>query len=140
MNLPKSREVVYIAGAFTHPDGLVVAHHCNAANALARRAREFGLVPFVPHTGLAGGHAMTRGEGGPGEVVVTLPDLTWDRAMEECRELLSRADAVLMVEGWEGSKGAREERALALSLGIPVFHALGDLMAARLGLKQRRPA
>ncbi|HEU5117641.1 MAG TPA: DUF1937 family protein [Isosphaeraceae bacterium] len=136
----QSREVVYIAGPFTHRDGLVVAHHCNAANALARRVREFGMVPFVPHTGIAGGHAIVRGEGGPGEVVVTLPDLTWERAMEECRELLGRADAVLMVEGWERSKGATEERALAQSLGIPVFETMCDLMAGALGLKQRRRA
>lgn len=136
MNLPKSREVIYIAGPFTDPNPIQVARNCNSANELAIRVRAFGMVPFCPHTALAGSivHTVER------EPVFLLPQITWEKAMEECREFLSRADAVLMVGGWRNSKGATEERALALSLGLPVFDSFADLVAGALGLKQRRPA
>lgn len=129
MNLHKSREVVYIAGPFSNDDPAIVVHNCNVANALARRVRDFGLVPFVPHTGLAGGHSSMDGLD---EQMVSLPDLTWEQAMVECRELLQRFDAVLMVEGWERSRGATEERELAKACGIPVFDSFAELIAAGL--------
>ena len=40
---------------------------------------------------------------------------------------LVRADALLMLEGWEESTGATKERAVALALGIPVFYSMEDL-------------
>lgn len=130
MNLQKSREVVYIAGAYTAPTAAGIVANCNAAHALAKRVRAFGLVPFVPHTGLAGGVtdlAFAR-------PFYDLPTLTWEEAMVDCRELLQRCDAVLMVEGWESSKGATEERELAKERGIPVFDSFTQLVAAGLGV------
>lgn len=137
MNLQKSREVIYIAGPFTSDDPLVVAHNCNVANALARRVRAYGLVPFVPHTGLAGGHTALGELESPR---VSLAELTWEQAMTECRELLQRCEAALMVEGWERSRGATEERALAKACGIPVFDTFADLVAAGLGVKKAEVA
>ncbi|MBS1766011.1 MAG: DUF1937 family protein [Acidobacteria bacterium] len=137
MNLHKSREVVYIAGPFTSDDELIVAHHCNVASALARRVRAYGMVPFVPHTGLAGGHTALNEQSSPR---VGLPDLTWEQAMVECREILQRCDAMLMVEGWERSRGATEERALAKACGIPVFDTFAELIAAGLHGAKREAA
>lgn len=137
MNLSqKSREVIYIAGPFTNDDKRTVAANCNAANELARRIRHYGLTPFVPHTGLAGGRSLCYPDGA---VQTVAPDLTWEEAMVDCRELLQRCDAVLMVEGWERSRGATEERALAKERGIPVFDTFAELVAAGLGIKREVP-
>lgn len=134
--IPKSREVIYIAGPFTSSDNIVVACNCNAANALARRVRALGYVPFVPHTGLAGGQAALNYAGA---VYVGLSDLGWEEAMVECRELLQRCDAVLMVEGWQKSRGATEERTLAKSCGIPVFDSVCEMLEAELAI-EKKPA
>ncbi len=129
--LPKSREVVYIAGAYTAPDTRGIAANCNSAHALARRVRAFGLVPFVPHTAMGGGETL----GFLYDPLYKVPRLTWEEAMVECREFVQRCDAVLMVEGWERSRGATEERELAKACGIPVFGSFAELVAARLAVK-----
>lgn len=133
MNLTKSREVVYIAGPYSAPTPDELAVNCTAAHALAKRVRAFGLVPFVPHTALGGGETL----GFLNDPIYRVPSLTWEEAMIECREFVQRCDAVLMVEGWERSRGATEERALAKACGIPVFDTFAELVAA--GLHGKRP-
>lgn len=49
--------------------------------------------------------------------------------LEADLELLSRCDAVLMLEGWEVLKRANAERLHALELGIPVYYKLQELAA-----------
>jgi hypothetical protein len=44
------------------------------------------------------------------------------RFLQGYLELLSRCDCVLTVPGWENSKGAQAEVALAKEIGLPVFH------------------
>jgi len=51
----------------------------------------------------------------------------WLYCMRKTIPMLMEADAVYMLKGWKGSKGAVIERNLALSLGIPVFYKLEDL-------------
>ncbi|HZU52254.1 MAG TPA: DUF4406 domain-containing protein [Holophagaceae bacterium] len=133
MNLPKSREVVYIAGPFTAEDRRQIVRNCNNAHFLALRVRALGYTPFVPHTGLAGGIA----ELSAGELIYELPDLGWELSMVDCRALLPCFQAVLMVEGWETSRGATEERELAKAYGIPVFDTFSELVAAGLGIHRR---
>lgn len=146
MNLHKSREVIYIAGPFTAETKHEIAVNCNRASDLALRVRALGLVPFAPHTGLAGGYASrellqqsiaTALRRKAEVVIVAIPDLEWEAAMVECRELLQRCDAMLMVEGWERSKGATEERELAKACGIPVFDTFAELVAAGLAIPKR---
>lgn len=50
--------------------------------------------------------------------------LPWVVYMHIAREILisGEIDAVYMLEGWEGSRGARLEREWALSMGIPVYY------------------
>jgi hypothetical protein len=40
---------------------------------------------------------------------------------------LAKADAVILVPGWETSKGTKRELAIAEELGIPVFENIVDL-------------
>ena len=65
-----------------------------------------GFMPIVPHT-MGPHHGMS-----------------WDEAMERCRLTVSRLDPardmVVLLPGWEGSKGTLEEMRLAEKLGITV--------------------
>jgi hypothetical protein len=38
------------------------------------------------------------------------------------RELLHRADSIIMLNEWERSEGSRGERGIAIGKGIPIFY------------------
>lgn len=124
--------LVYIAGRFA--GDTPEAHEANVAHAAGYRAQvaALGAYPVCPHTN-------TQGLGGPlgqGE----------NRAMTEfwydgsC-ELLRRCDALLLIPGWEQSRGSQRERAAAGAWGIPVFVVdttlVEPLQALRLWLAER---
>lgn len=46
---------------------------------------------------------------------------SFEQWLEMDEEILSRCDAVVFVEGWQNSKGARREYHFATAKGIPVF-------------------
>ena len=125
---------IYVAGAYTAPTPHGIAENINAAADLAEDLRAAGFLPYVPHTGLAGARAvgvdLVEGEGRKQDVFLCLPDLTWDEAMDDCRDLLPRMDALILVPGWQESRGAKEEKALAEAEGLPVFFTLAALRAA----------
>lgn len=50
----------------------------------------------------------------------------WQQYMRPSLKLMLDAEAVYMLSGWSGSRGARIEWQLAQDLGIPVFYE-GDL-------------
>lgn len=47
--------------------------------------------------------------------------LEWAMAMVVCLSLIEIADRVVMLPGWESSRGARRERDYALERDIPIF-------------------
>jgi hypothetical protein len=52
-----------------------------------------------------------------------LPDeMTWEEYMMICIPMLSVADSVYMLNGWERSKGASIEHSEALSSGKEIFY------------------
>jgi len=53
-----------------------------------------------------------------------LPDKIW---LDGCCELLSRCDAVLMLDGWKQSEGATLEFELANTLGLEIYYDLKDI-------------
>jgi len=56
-------------------------------------------------------------------------DYTYDMYFEPNAEWLKVADAVLMIPGWEESKGALKEMDIAKRRDIPIFTNIPDLMA-----------
>ena len=46
---------------------------------------------------------------------------TWDAFMLGYLTMLHRCDAVVMLPGWRGSRGARIERSFADNRGVPVY-------------------
>jgi len=51
----------------------------------------------------------------------TQPDAPPDFWLEMDKKILAKCERVLLLPGWEGSVGAREEKALAERRGIPVY-------------------
>lgn len=49
------------------------------------------------------------------------PGLPYGAYMNACLALLPYADAIVMLEGWEGSAGAKMEHRIAQGLGLPVL-------------------
>lgn len=45
----------------------------------------------------------------------------WQYCIKEAIKVLITADGVIMLDGWDTSKGAQLERIIALGIGIPVF-------------------
>ena len=97
--------VIYIAGAFTAPDRWQLEANVRRAEEAALDVATHGGVPLCPH-------AMYRNYDG------TRTAAYWYEATEE---LLRRCDAILLLEGWEESKGSVAEKKLAEQLGLPVF-------------------
>lgn len=93
----------YLAGKYTGTPEETLANVLRAVEA-APRVIVAGFLPIIPHT--MGPHR----------------NQTWEGAMERCRELIRglepSRDVVVLLPGWEESRGAREERILAAFHGI----------------------
>lgn len=56
----------------------------------------------------------------PAKVCDCLPKLTEEQYMNVCKTLLYMCDTIYLLPNWENSKGAREELASALNVGMTV--------------------
>lgn len=101
------KKVIYIAGPFRAANQWEQEQNIRRAEELSLRVWRVGGVALCPHLN-------TRFFSG------ALPDEVW---LEGDLELLRRCDAILMVQGWELSFGAVQERAFALEHGIMSFYA-----------------
>jgi nucleoside 2-deoxyribosyltransferase len=114
-------KVVYIAGPFRGANAWEIEQNIRRAEELALEAWRSGFAVICPHTN-------TRFFQGAAE------DRIW---LDGDLEILRRCDAVLLTADWERSSGARAEVDVARALGIPVFCALGELVAAADCLERR---
>jgi nucleoside 2-deoxyribosyltransferase len=103
--------VLYIAGPYSAPNAWKREQNIRWAELVALDAWRHGYVPLCPHT-------MARFYAG------AIPEAT---CLAGDLELLSRCDGILLITGWEASRGAQAERTFALQHGIPVFHTLGEV-------------
>lgn len=111
-------KVVYIAGPYRGhlmPDGQYNQweqfENIRRAERDALRVWSMGAAAICPHTNTA--HFQGA-----------LPDHCW---LDGDLEIMSRCDAVLMVDGWQQSAGALAERKQAMKLNLPVFYNFGEL-------------
>lgn len=100
-------KVGYVAGPFRGPSAWAIAENVRKAERVALDIWRAGAACICPHTNTAlfGG---------------ALPDSAF---LDGDLEMLRRCDFVVMVEGWEGSMGARAERLAAFAVYIPVFES-----------------
>ena len=105
--------VVYVAGKFRGPSHWAIAENIRAAERVALEVWRLGAAALCPHANTA--HFQDAA-----------PDHVW---LEGDLALLDKCDALVTVENWTDSTGAKAEVAHAIAGGIPVFHSLGDLGA-----------
>lgn len=112
-------KLIYIAGPYTARTRVETSAHVQRAREAAAEVAGLGLglFPVCPHL-LGDGYEDARAPG-------------WWYA--GTLELMRRCDAVLLLEGWRESKGARLEAEAARMAGLPLVHAAADLPDA-LGL------
>lgn len=109
MSQPNRVKLVYVAGRYSASSDRTVEENVEAARVVARRvaAAHPLLFPVVPHQLNAG--------------LESVGDYEWWLA--GTLELMRRCDAVVMVPGWESSRGACAEREEAIQRGMPIFDA-----------------
>lgn len=59
------------------------------------------------------------------------PDLSWEQAMRICLSALLECESIVMLEGWEQSKGACIEHSLASALKIDIYYSVESLVIHR---------
>ena len=55
-------------------------------------------------------------------------DFEYDDIIRLDLAILERCDYLLLMDGWEESRGAREEKDVADDIGLPVFTSLDELI------------
>lgn len=98
--------LVYIAGPYRSKTTHGVVENIRKAEAVALKYWKQGYAVICPHLNTA----LLDGE---------LPDEVW---LKGDLTILSRCDIVVMMKGWENSKGAIEEHHKAKELGITVYY------------------
>lgn len=103
----------YVSGPYSGDTRTRVLQNISKALVAACQLTERGFHVIVPH--VCGSHRVD-----------------WDTALEHDRALIRgldpTKDRLVLLPGWEESRGAREEWELALQLGLPVWtlgHVLG---------------
>jgi hypothetical protein len=94
---------IYISGPVTG----VPENNLPAFSAAAFRVMDAGHTPIVPHDFVQKG-------------------MTWEDSMRVCIRVMMSADAVLVLPGWEGSRGALVEVRIARDIGMPVSEEIPE--------------
>jgi hypothetical protein len=116
-------KTVYVAGAYRWKGSRwlpsVIGELLNIYKAwnVSRKVWLAGFAAICPHTN---GMLMDRLGGTP------------EMFLKGDLDILAQCDYILMMEGWQQSAGATEERAFAIQQGIPVFYSVEALEGEHL--------
>ena len=113
---------VYVAGKL-NDDAVGYLHNVHLMMETAEAARLAGFSVFIPAIDLLCGIKHGYND--------------YHQYFDNGQPWLMAADAVLLVPGWETSKGTAAEIATAEELGIPVFKELSELIASEVDGLQR---
>lgn len=105
---PPPMRLLYLAGNYSPYGGIETEQFIERAASVSAMLWDRGFAVLCPHTNTAGFEKRCK-------------VATWDTFMEGDFRMLESCDAVVMLPGWETSKGARAEYEHALNLGIPVW-------------------
>lgn len=107
-------QFVYIAGPYTAPTYLEIDTNIRRAAEAFKTLAEAGVGAFCPHMHSA-------------HFEVIAPDVRPSYWYElDLNFLRAGCDALLLLPGWEFSKGSLKEKAVAEQLGLPVFYDTED--------------
>ena len=104
---------VYVAGAYSSDNVLGVLNNIREGIKVSAAVLKAGHSPFCPWAD----HLFHLQDG----------TLTVEQYQQSSMSWLEVSDVVLLVPGWENSKGTRKEIARATELGIPVVEHLLDI-------------
>jgi hypothetical protein len=106
--------IIYVCGPLIAPNDWEIRRNIHRAASVGYEVAKLGAYPVIPHTNTGAWFIGTE-----------TPEFWYAGTLE----LLRRCDAVILVSGWEESKGAREEVAEAKRGYIPVFERVEELKA-----------
>ena len=110
--MTKPRPILYISGPYSPGNGRTTEENVEVARAHAAAAWRAGWAAFTPHLNTSGFEE-------------TCPDLSWRDWLDGDLAILDRldpaTDAMLMLPGWQESKGASWEYYRAAALGLEIF-------------------
>ncbi len=104
-------KLIYVAGKYTADSYSAIDDNIKKAAALSIQLFQKGWNVFTPHKNTA--HY---------EIYEGITDLNYRTWINTTLDILKRCDAIIMLDGWEDSKGSVNERAFALDNGIAVYY------------------
>jgi hypothetical protein len=109
---------VYVAGLYSADNVLDVLRNIGRGQKVCARLFSLGFFPFCPW------HDKT--------FVIDLPenDFTVQQFYDYSIAWLVVSDVMLLLPGWDKSKGAIAEKKIAEEYGIPIFYTVKGIMAA----------
>jgi nucleoside 2-deoxyribosyltransferase len=120
-----SLKLIYIAGPYGDAGGyLAIDRNIARAREVAAYLAESGVGFVCPHLNSAHFEVIT-------------PDVPHTFWYELDLRMLAACDAILLLDGWTVSNGAKQEHSKALELGLPVFYQ-ADMAALGMWLADNR--
>jgi len=110
---------VYVAGAYSAGNVIDVLHNMRKGIRLSTEVLLAGFSPYSPWLDYQFMLSLREGE-----------ELHVDDFYRYSSDWLKVSNAVLLVPGWENSKGTIEELRIAKELNIPIFNSLAELLDA----------
>lgn len=101
--------LIYVSGAYSAPTIEQRDENVANARAVAVRLWEMGHAVICPHLNTFDMESDCNA--------------TYEQYLVGDKNMIARCDAMVMVNGWENSKGATIEQSYAVRLGIPVYDA-----------------
>lgn len=113
----KPMKVVYVSRSYTGDGTDVTLKNIAFAGKVARSLWDLGYAVICPYKNTAGFEQIHD------------PEIPYNQFLAGDIAILRRCDAIVMLPGWEGSPGARQEFLEAGVAKIPIFHwpLIGEL-------------
>lgn len=103
-------KVIYVAGPYTADSHYKIQANIATAAETAVKCWKKGWAVVCPHLNTTNFQTYYDDK------------FDWHTIMDGDLELLRRCDAIVMITGWENSKGSRVEHEFAKDLGLPIFY------------------
>ena len=109
--------MIYISGAITAKTKKMEMANLKAGRKIAIELCKLGIPHYSPHLSMWGFQHEPD-----------LKEITWQDYINMDYDIISRCSGMLMMDGWEGSKGAVAEHQYAVINCIPVFYAIKQIL------------